>query len=122
MFILLFLLLICSMARADVYVLTAPDKSVVGLSEQNDIAPQPGYKIDVIKNKKISDLTVTMGEEKMYDFDGSKFKINAKKVQDKNKEDSDAVLAEQKRWNDKASAIGKLKALGLTSDEIESLK
>lgn len=118
----LFLLLMIGTAQADVYVLTSADKAVVGLSEQNDIVVPAGHKLDMIKNKKISDLSVTMGEEKMYDFDGSKFKINAKKVQDKNKADSDAVIAEQKRVNDKQSAIEKIKSVaGLTDDEIKAV-
>lgn len=122
MFILLFLLLMCSVVKADVYVLTDSNKAVVGLSEQDDMVVPQGYEKSVIPNKKISDLPISMGEEKLYDFVGNKFKLNNKKVQDKNKAEADAVLAAQKFNNDKASAINKLKALGLTDAEIESLK
>lgn len=118
MFVLLFLLLMCSVVRADVYVITAPDKSVYSLSEQDDAVIPQGYKKDIIKNKKIADLTVSMGEEKLYDFSGNKFTLNNKKVQDKNKEDSDRILKNQKREADKTSVSVKLKALGLTDDEV----
>lgn len=121
MFILLFLLLMCSIVKADVYVLTDSNKAVVGLSEQNDMPVPQGYEKSVIPNKKISDLPISMGEEKLYDFVGNKFKLNNKKVQDKNKAEADAVLAVQKMNNDHQSAINKLKGLGLTDAEIEAL-
>jgi Na+-transporting NADH:ubiquinone oxidoreductase subunit NqrC len=117
----LFLLLMCSPVLADVYVLTDSNKSVVGLSEQDDMVSPPGHTIKIIPNKQIKDLTVSIGEEKLYDFNGSKFTLNSKKVQDKNKSESDALLAEQKKSSDKQSAISKLKILGLTDSEVEAI-
>lgn len=117
----LFLILLCGPAVADVYVLTAPDKSVVGLSEQNDIVIPSGHAVTVIKNKQISDLPVSMGEEKLYDFNGTKFTLNQNRVKDKNKADSDAVAKSQKRDSDRQSAVDKLKGLGLTDSEISAI-
>lgn len=123
MIILLFLLVIISqIVHADVYVITASDKSVYSISEADDAVIPNGYKKDIIKNKKISDLTVSMGEEKLYDFSGTKFTLNSKKVSEKNKAENDALLSEQKQVSDKASAIEKLKDTAkLTDDEIKAL-
>lgn len=106
---------------ADVYVITAPDKSVYSISEQNDAVIPDGYKKNIVKNKFIKDFPLD-GDEKMYDFNGTKFTLNAKKVTDKNKQDQDLIIANQKAVADKQSAVAKLKALGLTDDEINALK
>lgn len=106
---------------ADVYVVTAPDKSVYSLSEQDDAVVPNGYQKSKIVNKQIKDLTVTSGEEKMYDFSGNKFTLNAKKVQDKNKAEQDLLIAVQAKQTNRISAIGKLKALGLTDAELEAI-
>lgn len=121
MFILIFLLLMIQVVEADVYVITAPDKSVFSLSEQDDAVVPDGYKKNIVKNKMIKDLTFSMGEEKLYDFNGGSFTLNSKKVQDKNKEINDAILLDQTRESDKISAINKLKVLGLTDAEISAL-
>lgn len=75
----LFAFSIVTIASADVYVITAPDKTVYSLSEQDDAVVPKGYKKDVLKNKVIKDLPVTAGQENMYDFDGGKFSINVQK-------------------------------------------
>lgn len=115
--ILFFLVLTVNIAQADVYVLTAPDKSVQGLSEQDDMVVPDSYTKSVIKNKNISDLPINLGEEKMYDFDGSKFKLNSIKVEEKNRIERQSILDNKKRSEDRVSAINKLKGLGLTDDE-----
>lgn len=117
----LFLILMCGIARADVFVVTAPDASVVSLSEQDDAVVPAGFKKDVIKNKQIKDLTVSMGEERLYDFNGGKFILNAQKVKDKNKAESDAILKNQKSSTDRQSGLAKLKVLGLTDNELAAL-
>lgn len=117
----LFLILLSGIAQADVYVVTAPDKSVYSISEQNDAVIPSGYSSSVIKNKQIKDLTVTMGDEKLYDFNGSKFTLNTAKVNAKNKAEADAIAAENKKNTDKNSAITKLKTLGLNDDEINAI-
>lgn len=119
--IFLIFFLMCGLARADVYVITAPDKSVYSLSEQDDAVLPKGYSKNVIKNKGIKDLTVSMGEEKLYDFNGSKFSLDEKKVQEKNKAENDLILLKQKRENDKASALKKMKDFGLTDNEIHAV-
>ena len=114
----LFLILMTGIVQADVYVITAPDKSVYSLSEADDAVLPDGYKKDIIENKTISDLTITPGEEKLYDFNGSKFTPNAKKIQDKNKAEEEAILRAEKAAEDKASVITKLKTLNFTDAEI----
>ena len=117
----LFLILMCGQAVADVYVVTAPDKSVASLSALDDAVVPAGYEKTVLKNKSIADLPFSMGEEKMYDFNNGAFKLNAKKVQDKNKAENDAILDAEKYNNNKVSAINKLKGLGLTDDELKTI-
>ena len=117
----LFLILFCGVANADVYVITAPDKSVYSISEQDDAVIPSGYNKNVLAKKSIKDLTFNMGEEKMYDFSGSKFTLNATRVIAKNKAESDAIANENKKNTDKTSAITKLKTLGLTDDEINAI-
>lgn len=119
--IFLFLLMMMGVAHADVYVITAPDKSVYSISEADDAVVPSGYKKDIVKNKKIKDLTVSLGEENLYDFNNGTFTVNAKKIQDKSKAESDYILKVQKEENSKKSAMDKLKALGLTEDEAKSL-
>ncbi len=118
----IFLILMCSIAQADVYVLTDSNKEVIGISEQNDMVVPAGHKIDIVKNKTIKDLPFSPSEEKMYNFSGNKFSLNSKKVQDKNKQESDAILTKQKEDSSKKSGIEKLKdVVKLTDDEIEAL-
>lgn len=118
----IFFLLLTGFVQADVYVLTDANKSVVGLSEQNDIVAQAGQKVEVLKNKQIKDLTMTMGEEKLYDFNGKTFTLNSKKVQEQAKAESDYILEKQQKDQNKNSAILKLKdVVKLTDDEIEAI-
>lgn len=117
----LFLIFMCSIAQADVYVITAPDKSVYSLSEQDDAVLPDGYIKNIVPNKHISDLVVSMGEEKLYDFDKGTFILNSKKVQDKNKVEQDVILASGKITDDRQSGLSKLKGLGLTDDELKAL-
>ncbi len=116
----LFLILMTNLASADVFVITAPDQSVYSVSEQDDAITPQGYKKDVIKNQHIKDLPLA-DNEKMYDFNGNKFTLNAKKVQDKNKAEQDAILAEQDKQTKKSSAIAKFKSMGLSDEEISAL-
>lgn len=120
-YLLALLMLIPTVAMADVYVVTAPDKSVYSLSEQRDCVIPQGYVEDVIQGKGIADLA--LGDDlSLYNYNGKKFSLDDKKVTKKNKDLQDASLARQARMDAKASAIAKLKALGLTDLEIESLK
>lgn len=117
---LLFLILMCGIANAEVYVITAPDNSVYSLSEQDDALVPNGYKKSVIKKKNISDLGLS-NYETMYDYVGNKFRLNAKKVSDNDKAEKDAIIKKEKKAADKASLILKLKNIGLTDDEIAIL-
>lgn len=119
--ILIFLMLMTGICQADVYVLTSSDKSVVGLSEQDDMVVPEGYRKDIIRNKKISDITVSNNDMNMYDFSDGKFSLNQKKVADKKIAEEEAILEAQKKDADKKSALDKLLKLGLTDDELKSL-
>lgn len=116
----LFLILMCSAANADVYVVTAQDKSVYSVSEQNDAIVPNGYKKDIIKGKNIDSLGLNANVA-LYDYDGGKFTMNAGRVSAKNKEEQDQILLEQDKAAKRASAIAKFKAMGLTDDEAAAL-
>lgn len=75
----LFLLLLCGIANADVYVLTDSSNNVLGLSEQNDMVAPSGDTINKIANVKISGLPIT-GDPKMYTFSNGTFTINSAKI------------------------------------------
>jgi hypothetical protein len=117
----LFILLLCTPAFADVYVITAPDKTVVSLSEQDDAVMPEGYSKDIIKNKMIVDLPID-GDVTLYKFNGNKFSIDGVKVTKKRKNEEDAAVAIEKRKADRASGIEKLKTVaGLTDAEVSEL-
>lgn len=104
---------------ADVYVITAPDKTIYSLSEQDDAVVPPGYVKDIIKGKDIKSLM--LGEDlSLYSYNGKKFTLDDKKVAKKNKDLMDASVSRENKRNAKASAIEKLKVLGLTDFEIEA--
>ena len=107
-----------SLLYADVYVVHK-DGVVYSLSEQNDAVIPDGYKTTVLKGG-IENLPITRPLDE-YTFDGKNFKVNTSVVKAK----EDAIIAENAKKAEieakKASAIDKLKALGLTTDEISSL-
>ena len=112
-------LLIPTVAMADVYVVTAPDKSVYSVSEANDAVIPTGYSLDVIKGKGIRDLM--LDDISLYSYQGKKFNLDDKKVVKKNKDAQDAAIARQAQVDAKVSAIAKLKALGLSDAEVGSI-
>ena len=116
---LIILVLAVAIARADVYVVTAPDKSVYSISELPDAVVPPGYTVDIIKDKGISDLTI--GDVKLYKYNAKKFTLDSAKVAAKNKAENDAALAYEAELSTRQSAINKLKALGLTDAEVSAL-
>ena len=119
-YILIFLMLFTTSAMADVYVVTAPDKSVYSLSEYNDAVVPKGYKVDIIKNAKIDTLGLVKSE-KFYDFNGGKFTINNTKVQAEAKQIQDAEAQRIADEQARQSAIAKLKGLGLNDNEIDAI-
>lgn len=120
--ILLLLILMCSVAHADVYVLVSPDKSIAGLSDQDDMVVPDGYKKEIVSNKTIKDLPITPGEEKLYTFNKGSFSLNAQKVSDKNKAEQESILQLQTKTENKASGLQKLKdAAKLTDEEAQAL-
>jgi hypothetical protein len=119
-YFLVILLFIATPCLADVYVVTAPDKTVYSLSEFDDAVVPAGYSKDVIKGKGIRDLA--LGDDlAVYNYNGKRFNLDDKKVAAKNKLLMDAAVAREAQKAARASAIVKLKALGLTDLEIQSL-
>jgi len=118
-YLLAFLMLIPTVSLADVYIVTAPDKSVYSLSEQNDAVIPANFTVDVLPGS-IDDLGLTRPVDE-YKFVNKKFKVDAQVV--KQKEDK-ALEHEQKQNAKKAtkqSAKDKLKALGLTGEEVNEV-
>jgi hypothetical protein len=114
------ILLIATPVMADVYVVTAPDKSIYSLSEQNDAVVPSGYSVDIIKGKMIQDLM--LGDDMtLYNYNGKKFTLDDKKVAKKNKDLQDASIAREANKAKKESAKAKLKAIGLDDSEIEAI-
>lgn len=107
------------LSYADVWVVHN-NGQVYSLSEQNDAVVPQGYKVDILKGS-IEDLALSRSTDE-YIFDGKKFKVDASKVKAK----EDKQLAEEQkieaRKAKKKSAEDKLKALGLTEDEISALQ
>lgn len=115
----LFLLLMCGIARADVYVITAKDNSIYSISEADDAVIPIGYNKNIIKGT-ISNLPIS-GDVKLYNFSNGTFVLNPDKIKAKNIEEQSNINSENDEKNNKASAIAKLKKIGLNDDEIGAL-
>lgn len=102
----LFLILMCGIAQADVYILTDSNNSVVGLSEQNDIVVPKGDSITVIKGT-ISNLPIT-GDPTMYNLNGNTFNLDKTKVQAQQDADKAVISKQIAKDNFKVSALGKI--------------
>ena len=112
--IILFLLLMCGIANADVYVLTDQNNAVLGMSEQNDIVVPSGDKTFFIKGQTIANLPIT-GDPTLYDFINGSFIINKTRVQ--------AAQAAQQAEIAKQTAIAqaKLSAIQKLTDAISKV-
>lgn len=119
-FLAVILSLWCYTASADVYVITAQDKSVYSISEADDAVLPVGYTKDVIKGKDIKSLMLS-DDTSVYNYNGKKFTLDDKKVSKKNKDLQDASIAREAKKSAKESAKLKLKTLGLTDEEISAL-
>lgn len=105
-------------AHAEVYVVHK-NGEIYSLSEKNDAVVPSGYEVKIIKGA-IEDIGLTRPVEE-YQFKGGKFVPNSKKIKDK--EDAQIALQQRdaERAANRASGIEKLKAQGLTEDEINAL-
>ncbi len=117
---LLFLLLFCGVANADVYVVTNPQNGVYSLSDVNDAVIPSGYKLTVLKGQNIANLPIS-GNPQLYNFSNGAFTLNATAVQAQQAVEAQAIATQTASDNAKASAIAKFKALGLTDSEIEAI-
>lgn len=119
-YLLALFVIIPTVASADVFVVTAPDKSVYSLSESDDAVVPNGYTKQVITNKSIEMLA--LGDDTtIYNFNGKKFILDDAKVAKKNSQMQSAAIERENTKKVKESAIGKLKALGLSDEEITAL-
>lgn len=106
------------LSYADVWVVHN-DGKVYSLSEQNDAVVPKGYKVDILKGS-IGDLALSRPIDE-YIFDGKNFKVNAKAVKAKEDKQLERDQEIEARKAKKKSAEDKLKALGLTDDEVNVL-
>jgi hypothetical protein len=111
--------LLVSIARADVYVVTRPDKSVYSLSELDDAVVPSGCSKDIIVGKGIADLGLS--DITLYTYSNKNFTLDSKKVADKNKKAQEDAIAYEEMLAARQSGIDKLKALGLSDSEINAL-
>ena len=106
---------------ADVVVITKSDGAVYTVAEKDDTVVPSGHSKDIIINKTIEQLQLG-NDVSLYNYNGKKFTLNSARVSAKNKAEQDEIAVIETKKKDKASAIEKLKALGLTESEIEALK
>lgn len=107
MYFLIFLLLFCGTANADVYVVTNKQNAVYSLSNQNDAVFPPGYTVTILKGQTIANLPIT-GDPTLYNFNNGAFTLNATAVQTQQASQAAAIAAQTAQNNAKASAIAKL--------------
>lgn len=79
---LLFLLLLCGNALADVYVVSNLDtKEVYSISDTNDAVVPKGFKVDTIKGVASEYLSAAQASD--YKFTGKKLTLDVQKVNDR---------------------------------------
>ena len=108
MFILfLILFLFCSIAHADIYVVTDSNNSVYSISDQNDAVIPKGYTLTIMKGQNIQNLPIT-GNPQLYNFINGGFTLNVTAVQAQQAAQTAAIAQQTATANAKASAIAKL--------------
>ena len=117
---LVLMVLVSNVAFADVYVIAKKDGTVYTMSEKDDTVVPADCTLTVLRGKTIESLGLTQSVD-LYDFQGESFKLNAKRVSDRDNAEKQAALAETAEVAQKSSAVAKLAALGLTADEISAL-
>ena len=117
---LVLMVLVSSTAFADVYVIAKKDGTIYTMSEKNDTVVPADCSLTVLRGKTLETLGMTQAPD-LYDFKGESFKLNAKRVSDRDNAEKQAALAETAEAAQKSSAVAKLAALGLTADEIAAL-
>lgn len=106
------------LSHADVYIMHKGDQPI-GFSEQNDMVLEPGAEITILKGT-LADLSLSRPLDE-YKFTGKKFKVDAQAVkakEDKQLEQEQKIEAKKAK---KKAAKDKLKAVGLTEDELSAL-
>lgn len=105
--IILFLLLMCGIAHADVYVVTNSSNNVYAISNQPDIVVPSGDTQTILKGQIISNLPIS-GSPQLYNFINGAFVLNASAVQAQQAQQAQDIAAQTATAQAKASAIAKL--------------
>lgn len=103
----LFLLLMCGLANADVYVVTNRSGNVYAISNQPDIVVPSGDSQTIIRGQIISNLPIS-GNPQLYNFINGSFILNSTAVQESQAQQEAEIAAQTAQDNAKASAIAKL--------------
>lgn len=103
----LFLILMCGIANADVYVVTNSSTNVYAVSNQKDIVVPSGDTETVLKGQTISNLPIT-GNPQLYNFSNGAFALNATAVQVQQAAQEAAIATTTAEEKARASAIAKL--------------
>lgn len=112
--------MLSELSYADVFVITDKSGAIYTVSEKDDTVIPDGYTKVTLKGK-MADVVPSSRPIDEYSFDGKNFKVNAKAV--KAKEDAQLAIeqARDAEKQKKASAVNKLKALGLDESEVNAL-
>lgn len=120
MYVIIFLLLMCGIADAKVYIVTDTNDAVVSISEQNDAVVPRGYNVSTVKGK-IDGLPIS-GDPTLYDFKSGSFVLNNKRVTDKNTVQQNSIIATQNRNTNRTSGFKKIQTTNsLTDDEMKAI-
>lgn len=108
------------LSYADVFVITDKSGAIYTVGEKDDTIVPDGYTKVVLKGK-MADVVPSSRPIDEYSFDGKNFKVNAKAIKAKEDKQLEREQEIEARKAKKKSAEDKLKALGLTEDEVQAL-
>lgn len=103
----LFLLLMCGIANADVYIVTNSSHNVYAISSQNDIVVPSGDSLAVMRGQDISNLPIS-GSPQLYNFNNGAFSLNATAVTAQQQGQEAQIAAQAALEQARANAIAKL--------------
>ena len=118
-YLLLILLLIPNLALADVYIIHK-GTDVYCVTQKNDMEVPAGHEVTQLKNETIESLGLTRPVDE-YKFQDKKLKVDTDKVKAKEDKQLETDKAVNERKADRKSGKAKLKAMGLTDNEIDAL-
>lgn len=116
----LFLLLMTGIVQADQIFYNKNTGEILTISK--DVVVLSDSDKSIIVSNKLPDnfdIKTLPKELRYYTYDGKDIKLNTKKISYEENAQVAADQAKQKTDTDKASAVGKLKGLGLSDDEVK---